>query len=88
MFNHNDFDIEPEIETGNDDFIYGNYVDWDRFRYENEDNLLEYFDVSLTWGEELAILEYANFLDQDVFGNNPSILDKWSLTQLPISKAK
>ncbi|MCH5002081.1 hypothetical protein JI510_01615 [Listeria monocytogenes] len=86
MFNHNDFDIEPEIETGNDDFIYGNYVDWDRFRYENEDNLLEYFDVSLPWGEELTILEYANFLNQDVFGNNPSLLDKWNLTQLPISK--
>lgn len=86
IFNYNDFDIEPEIETGHDDFIYGNYVDWDRFRYENEDNLLQYFDVSLPWGEDLTILEYANFLNQDVFTNNPNILDKWNLMQLPISK--
>ncbi|MBM6615049.1 hypothetical protein JTF06_09135 [Desemzia sp. RIT804] len=84
-FNHKDFDIETEIETGNDDFIYGNYVDWDRFRAENEDNLLDYFDVSLPWGKKLTILEYADFIKQEVF-TNTAISDNYNLTKLPVSK--
>lgn len=84
MFNHDDFDIETEIDTGNDDFVYGNYVDWDGFRIENEENLLEYFNVFLPWGEELTILEYADFIHQEIFSSNPTLLD--SLVQLPISR--
>lgn len=84
-FNHKDFDIEPEIETGGDGFIYGNYVDWDRFRAENEDNLLDYLDVSLPWGKELTILEYADFIKQEVF-TNTAIPDNYNLTKLPVSK--
>lgn len=84
MFNHNDFDIETEIDTGNDDFVYGNYVDWDSFRTENEENLFEYFNVFLPWGEKLTILEYADFIHQEIFSINPSLLD--NLMQLPISR--
>lgn len=84
-FNHEDFEIETEIETGYDDFIYGNYVDWDRFRNENEDELIEYFDIYLPWGEELTILEYADFIKQAVFVDTP-ILENYGLTNLPVSK--
>ncbi|MBF2528412.1 hypothetical protein IA627_09205 [Listeria seeligeri] len=82
MFNYDDFDIETEIDTGNDDFVYGNYVDWDSFRIENEEDLLEYFNVFLPWGKELTILEYADFIHQEIFSINPSLLD--NLVQLPI----
>lgn len=84
-FNHKDFHIETEIETGHDDFIYGNYVDWDRFRKENEDELIEYFDIHLPWGEELTIFEYANFIKQPVFADT-SILENYDLMNLPVSK--
>ncbi|HGM4083191.1 TPA: hypothetical protein ACKPEE_000485 [Listeria monocytogenes] len=84
MFNYDDFDIETEIDTGNDDFVYGNYVDWDSFRIENEEDLLEYFNVFLPWGKELTILEYADFIHQEIFSINPSLLD--NLVQLPISR--
>ena len=36
-FDLEDWDIEPELDVNRDDFIYGHYVDWDRFRIENED---------------------------------------------------
>ena len=42
-FNIEDWEIDVEQETGNDDYIYGNYVDWDEFRTTEEENLLSYF---------------------------------------------
>jgi len=46
-FNPRDWDINREVETGSDDFVYGNYVEWDRFRRENEEALLDYFGIEL-----------------------------------------
>lgn len=67
VFNHRDWDIETEVETGNDDFVYGNYVEWDRFRNEHEEELLDYFDVNLPWDEILTLNEFINFISQDIF---------------------
>lgn len=84
-FNHEDWDIEPEVETGNDDFIYGNYFDWDTFRKDEEENLLSSFDVYLPWSEELTWEEYSNFFNQEVF-EHTSIINDWGLDNLQIVK--
>ena len=84
-FNHEDWDIQPEVETGNDDFVYGNYFDWDTFRKDEEENLLVSFDVDLPWGEELTWEEYSDFLNQEVF-EHTSIVNDWGLDNLKIIK--
>lgn len=66
-FDPRDWDIEPEVETGNDDFVFGNCVEWDRFRHEKEEDLLNYFGISLPWGESLTLHEYIDFISQDIF---------------------
>lgn len=83
-FNCEDWDIEPELEIGNDDFVFGNYVDWDRFRQDEEENLLSYFDIKLPWGEELYLSEYFELLRQEVF-QNTSIVEDWDLDKLEIT---
>ncbi|GEN94455.1 hypothetical protein [Pediococcus ethanolidurans] len=83
-FNYEDWDIEPELETGNDDFVFGNYVDWDRFRQDEEENLLAYFDIQLPWGEELFLSEYFELLRQEVF-QNTSIVEDCDLDKLKIT---
>lgn len=70
MFDPKDWDIETELDKGNDDFIYGNYVDWDKFRDDNEDDLLNCFCVNLPWGKSLTLREYNNFILQDIFRNS------------------
>ena len=67
IFNPRDWDIETEVETGNDDFVFGNYVEWDRFRDENEEELLDYLGVDLPWGKSLTLHEYIDFISQDIF---------------------
>lgn len=66
-FDPRDWDIETEIETGNDDIVHGNFVDWDRFRQEKEEELLNHFGISLPWGESLTLHEYIDFISQDIF---------------------
>ena len=66
-FDYKDWPIEPEIETGNDGYIYGNLVDWDRFRRENEEGLISYFNIEMPWNKELTIDEYEDFISQDIF---------------------
>lgn len=67
IFNPRDWDIEMEVETGKDDFVFGNYVEWDRFRNEHEKELLDYFGIDLPWDESLTLQEYINFISQDIF---------------------
>lgn len=62
-----DWDIETEIEIGNDDFIYGNYVDWDQFRADEEENILSSFEIDLPWGQELLIDEYLIIIEHEFF---------------------
>ena len=57
LFDPRDWEIETEIEVGNDDFIFGNYVDWNRFRHEKEDELLDFFGVELPWDKTLTLYE-------------------------------
>lgn len=82
-FCYKDWDIEPEVEIGNDGLVYGNYVEWDRFRQENEEELLSSFDVHLPWGKKLCLTEYLEFLNQEVF-ENTSIISDWDLNKLKI----
>lgn len=72
-FNHKDWDIETGIQTGNDDFIYGNYVEWDKFRNENEEQLLKYFGIILPWDKEITLSKYIEVISQDVFINTSII---------------
>lgn len=85
-FNFRDYDIETEIDEGHDGFIFGNYVDWDRFRSDNEEQLLIDFEVDIPWGKEITVLDYSNFINQEVFIENPEILEKYKINQLKISK--
>ncbi|RSJ72840.1 MULTISPECIES: hypothetical protein [Streptococcus] len=45
MFDFNDWKeiVAEYVDTnvGNDDFVYGNFIDWDRFRGEHGDEVLE-----------------------------------------------
>ena len=45
-----------DIEEGTDDIIYGNYVDWDRFRIQFENELLINAGFELPWGKTLTFL--------------------------------
>lgn len=74
-FNHKDWDIETGTQTGNDDFIYGNYVEWDKFRNENEEQLLKYFGIILPWDKEITLSKYIEVISQDVFINTSIIND-------------
>lgn len=84
-FNLEDWDIEPELDVNKDDFIYGNYVEWDRFRDENEENLLDYFEIYLPWSKKLNISEYIEFIGQDFF-RKTDLLDKYEFDKLSICK--
>lgn len=67
IFDPKDWGINPDVEVGNDGFAYGNYVDWDSFRRENEEELLDYFGVDLPWGNSLSFQEYIDVISQDIF---------------------
>lgn len=82
-FNHKDWDIQPEVEIGNDDFIYGNYIDWDTFRVDEEENLLLSFNVQIPWSKKITIKEYSDFITQEVF-ENTSIISDCNLDNLQI----
>ena len=82
-FNIEDWEIDVEQETGNDDYIYGNYVDWDEFRTTEEENLLSYFEVDIPWGKEISCQEFFDFLSQEVFYNT-SIINSYPFEDLKI----
>ncbi len=73
-FNFKDFEIDPEMETGNDDQVYGNYVDWDEFRENNEDELLQYFDIYLPWDEDIDLEHYIKFITQPLMKEFKALL--------------
>lgn len=84
-FNVDDWDVEVELETGYDDFVYGNYVDWDKFREENEEILLESFGIALPWGEEISLSEFCNIMRQKLFLNT-DVLDCFKLDRIKFVK--
>jgi len=84
-FNIHDWDIEAELDENKDHFIYGNYVDWDRFRHENEENLLVHFDIYLPWSKKLNINEYIEFIGQEFF-KDTNLLNKYEFDKLSICK--
>ncbi|KXB47678.1 hypothetical protein HMPREF3188_00446 [Tissierellia bacterium KA00581] len=62
MFDYKDWKEEIlnylDQETGTDDIIYGNYVEWDRFRKDYEEELLAEACIELPWGKILSMQEY------------------------------
>lgn len=68
MFDYKDWQEEIlnflDQETGTDDIIYGNYVEWDRFRECYEKELLAEVCIELPWGKILSIQEYIDLLSE------------------------
>lgn len=62
MFNSKDWQEQLsdylDQETGTDDITYGNYVEWDRFREDYEEQLLAEACIELPWGKNLSMQEY------------------------------
>lgn len=82
-FDYKDWEVDTQPIGGNDDNIYGNYVDWDDFRFQHEEELLDYFGISLPWGEELPMLDYLDFVSQEVFCST-SIINDFELNNLEV----
>lgn len=64
MFDYRDYDFENyiEVEEGADGFIYGNYIDFPRFRQDCEEELLLDAGVYIPFGEILSIEEYIDII--------------------------
>ena len=64
MFSYNDYDFENYIyvEEGGDGFIYGNYIDFPKFRQDNEEELLLDAGADIPFGEILYIEEYIDII--------------------------
>lgn len=64
MFSFNDYDFENYIlvEEGNDGFVYGNYIDFPRFRQDYEDELLLDAGADIPFGENMSIEEYIDII--------------------------
>ena len=64
MFSYDDYDFENyiEVEEGGDGFIYGNYVDFPRFRQDCEEELLLDAGVYIPFGETKSIEEYIEII--------------------------
>lgn len=62
MFNYKDWieEINDYVyqNTGSDDIIYGNYIEWDLFRRDYEEELLSSAGFEIPWGKEISIYEY------------------------------
>lgn len=71
MFDIEDRDINVMEDTGLAfDFVYGSYVDWDRFRKDNREQLLAAAGSYLPFGEEISIDDFVEFISQDIFLTN------------------
>lgn len=64
MFNYRDYDFEDYtlVEEGSEGFIYGNYVDFPRFRQEREEELLSDAGADIPFGENMSIEEYIDII--------------------------
>ena len=57
MFNYRDYDFENyiEVEEGNDGFIYGNYIDFLRFRQDCEEEILLNAGFDIPFGKVISL---------------------------------
>lgn len=64
LFNYRDYDFENyiEVEEGADGFIYGNYIDFPRFRQDCEEELLLDAGAYIPFGETKSIEEYIEII--------------------------
>lgn len=68
MFNYKDWIEEIYYyvyeETGSDDAVYGNYVEWDLFRRDYEEDLLSSAGFEIPWGKSIAIETYNKLIEE------------------------
>ncbi len=78
MFSFNDYDFENYIlvEEGNDGFVYGNYIDFPRFRQDYEEELLLDAGADIPFGENMSIEEYIDIIYDLRYLINGYIFDK------------
>lgn len=66
MFNTKEWDEEIRVflyqETGSEEEIYRNYIDWGEFREANETELLAAAGIEIPWGQILSKDEYEELL--------------------------
>jgi hypothetical protein len=84
-FDPNDWDIPTQVEEGSEGIVYGNYVEWDDFRKDNEEELLEYFCVELPWNKTLTFDTFLAFLSQEVF-QETDLFDKYLRDKLELEE--
>lgn len=75
-FNIRDFDVDVYPDTNKDGFIYGNIAEFDNFRKNNEEDILDNLDIYFPWGSELSFEEYLDFINQPIFLEFPELLFK------------
>lgn len=72
MFEYRDYDFENYlfVEEGNEDAIYGNYVDFDKFREECEEEILLNAGYDIPFGKVISLEEFDN-----IFSNDSGLID-------------
>lgn len=77
IFDYLDWDIEVFEDAGSSgDFVYGSYIEWDRFRDSNRNQLLEAAGAYLPIGEKISINDFLKFISQDIFYDNENLRDR------------
>lgn len=77
MFNIDDWDINVMDDVGlSGDYIYGSYIEWDRFREDNREQLLAAAGAYLPFGEDISIEDLVVFISQDIFVTNNNLRNK------------
>lgn len=64
MFDYKDYDFENYtlVKEGNDGFVYGNYIDFPRFRQDYEEELLLDAGADIPFGKNMYIEEYIDII--------------------------
>lgn len=75
-FNSRDFDVDVYTDTNEDGFIYGHIAEFDNFRKNSEEDILENLEIYFPWGSELQFEEYLEFINQPIFLEFPELLFK------------
>ncbi|MBJ7694291.1 hypothetical protein C6P08_06895 [Weissella confusa] len=69
LYNEEDYDFSDyvDVNTGYDDMVYGNYIDFDDFRQSEMESILMNLDIYLPFGQQLTMDEFEE-LERDYPG--------------------
>lgn len=72
MFSFEDYGFENYVfvEEGSDGFIYGNYIDFDKFRAECEEEILLNAGFDIPFGKVISLEDFDN-----IFSNDSGLID-------------